>query len=313
MFIPKFLLGIILPIVFKPGIIVGLGGPPNLTPVRLASVIIRAKFIPIFVGDLQISFSAMPKPATDFFQLMLGACFRSSFAVLAISNMVKKELTTVYGIQANKVFVYKYKISSIFSTGVPKDLHNKLNPSGPIVLTVARMSEEKGLQYLVEAAQNVVFRIPNVKFVLHAYSAVPSYRTQILDLISARKLQKYFKIIEGFSKYEEMPKFMAAADVFVLPSLSEGLGMVILEAMACGVPVVATRVSGIPDIVVNNENGLLVEPMDSQGLANAIIYLLVNEKERQNLSKGALTSTHQAVDNEFESTLSKLIFRNRGL
>jgi glycosyltransferase involved in cell wall biosynthesis len=68
----------------------------------------------------------------------------------------------------------------------------------------------------------------------------------------------------------DIAEVLSMADVFVLPSLSEGLSNSLLEAMACGLPVVGTRVSGTEDLVVNNETGLLVEPGDAIGLAGAL-------------------------------------------
>ena len=121
-------------------------------------------------------------------------------------------------------------------------------------------------------------------------------------------MQKYFEIIEEFSSYEEIPKYMVAADVFVLPSISEGLPVVILEAMACGVPVIASRISGIPDVLVNEYNGLLIEPKCVQDLANAIISVLSNENLRSSLSQGALLTSHQVKQNEFQRLLNNLIF-----
>jgi glycosyltransferase involved in cell wall biosynthesis len=84
--------------------------------------------------------------------------------------------------------------------------------------------------------------------------------------------------------------------------------MVILEAMACGVPVVASKVGGIPEILIPGYNGLLVDPGDTEGLANSIIKLLSSEELRKNLSKGALATNEKLRKNEFESMLKKLIF-----
>jgi glycosyltransferase involved in cell wall biosynthesis len=80
--------------------------------------------------------------------------------------------------------------------------------------------------------------------------------------------------------------FYRAADVFVLPSAGpEIFGIVNLEAMACGVPIVASKIGGVPDIVKDGENGLLVPPRDSEALADAIIYLLENEDMREKMGK----------------------------
>jgi glycosyltransferase involved in cell wall biosynthesis len=204
--------------------------------------------------------------------------------------------------------VYKYRISNIFNPHVPSDLKKTLNPSGPVVLTVCRISPQKGLEYLVEASPAVIEKIPDVKFVIRAYSSEEKYEKYLRSLINKYNLQKYFKILIEFSPYEEITKYMAAADVFVLPSISEGLGVVVLEAMACGVPVIGSKVGGITDMIKHEYNGLLVRPRDVNGLAEAIIRILSGKTLRKRLSEGALTTIQDMKENEFESLLTKFIF-----
>jgi glycosyltransferase involved in cell wall biosynthesis len=297
-----------LPISLRPSIIVDLGGR-DIMPTALASKVIRAKLIPTITNDIWYEVSPIPKPLQSVFKSLLRASFHASLAILAISESIKKELIEDFKTNPKKVFVYQYKISDIFSPYVSSDVKKKLNPGGPIVLTVCRISPQKGLQYLVEAALPVVKKFPSVKFVIRAPSSEAKYRANLLRLIKGYNLQKYFEIIEEVSPYEEIPKYMVAADVFVLPSISEGLGIVILEAMACGVPVIGSRIGGIPDIIVDKYNGLLVQPRDAQGLSNAIITVLSNENLRSSLSQGALLTSHNAKQNEFQSLLAKLIAR----
>jgi glycosyltransferase involved in cell wall biosynthesis len=296
-----------LPLLLRPSVIVGMGGP-NLIPMQLASMLIRAKFIPVLIGEIRSDIRLLPRPVEGPFRAMSRASFNASYAVLAIANSIKRELLESYGVPSKKVFVYRYRISDIFNPHVPKDLRGALNPSGPIVLTVCRISAQKGLQYLVEASSAVVERIPNVKFVIRAYGSEPEYRRNLLNLIAKHNLNCNFKIVEKFSPYSEIPKYMAAADVFVLPSITEGLAVVVLEAMACGLPIIATPVGGIPDVIIDKYNGLLVKPRDVQGLQNAIIRLLTDKNERQHLSHEAISTAKRAKINEFQSLLVKLIF-----
>jgi len=82
----------------------------------------------------------------------------------------------------------------------------------------------------------------------------------------------------GYVENELKPLYFKSADIFCLPSITmaEAFGIVNLEAMACGVPIVSTRLGGIPDVVEDEKNGLLAEPNDEKSLAEALIYLLEN-------------------------------------
>jgi L-malate glycosyltransferase len=121
-------------------------------------------------------------------------------------------------------------------------------------------------------------------------------------------LDKNFLVFTEHVPYSKMPMYMATADVFALPSLSEGLPVVTLEAMACGVPIVASKVGGVPEVVIHDYNGLLVEPGDSKELANSIIRILSSQELRKRLSKGALETAEKLKTNEFETLLKEFIF-----
>jgi glycosyltransferase involved in cell wall biosynthesis len=82
-------------------------------------------------------------------------------------------------------------------------------------------------------------------------------------------------------------KWYSIADIFVLPSLAEGRPTVIYEAMSCELPIVATYVGGISEQVENGYNGLIIKPMDSNTLADSIIYLIENEDLRKNMGRNS--------------------------
>jgi glycosyltransferase involved in cell wall biosynthesis len=144
--------------------------------------------------------------------------------------------------------------------------------------------------------------------VIQPYSAEEKYKKYLLAMIGRFNLENYFIVFDKHAPYSEIPKYMAAADVFALPSMAESLGVVLLEAMACGLPIVASNVGGIPELVTHNYNGLLVEPGDAEGLANSIVALLLNEELRKKLSSGALATNERLQENEFEILLKKFIF-----
>jgi len=201
-------------------------------------------------------------------------------------------------------------VSNAFNPNVSKELKKFLNPTGKIVLTICRISPQKGLEYLIEAFKEIAEKIPDVKLVIKAYSSERKYEQKLLRIIDEYKLRNHIKIIKEMIPYSELPKYFAAADVFVLPSVSEGMGVVLLEALATGVPVVASRVGGIPDIIVHEYNGLLVKPRDPKGLAEAIIRILTDDKIKRQLIKGGLATIQAMKENEIENLLSKFIFKD---
>lgn len=134
----------------------------------------------------------------------------------------------------------------------------------PLVLTVARLDRQKGLSYLIEAAVHV----PQAVFV------VAGEGSERADLEARARATGVANRIVFLGHRDDIPELLAASDVFVLPSLCEGLGLSVLEAMASGKPVVATKIGGIPEAVEDGVSGLLVAPQDASALAGAIRSLL---------------------------------------
>jgi glycosyltransferase involved in cell wall biosynthesis len=304
----SFLLNFWVPFFLRPSVIVCMT-QFDIVPVTLAALVIRAKVIPVVVCDLWYSLPQQ-RIVHTLAKSFLKASYEMSFAILSLSKNIRDELENDYGIEAEKIFIYKYKISDIFNPHISTNLKETLNPHGPVVLTVGRISPQKGLHYLVMAAPEIIKKIPNVKFVIRSYAAEEKYGEYLSELIKKSNLEEYFKIILKFSLYEEIPKYMGAADVFVLPSVSEGLGVVLLEAMACGVPIIASNIGGAPDIISDGHNGLLFKSGDVNGLSEAIIKILIDKALAKRFSEEALLTVHKNNSNEFETLLKKLIFED---
>lgn len=139
--------------------------------------------------------------------------------------------------------------------------------------TVAHLSPEKGLEHLIEAASLITDVKKKVRFVIVGEG---DCRQHLRQLAQERGLSDIFHF-EGFHPCTS--QFFKSFDIFSLPSLSEGLSSAILEAMASSLPIVATNVGGIPELVKNGDNGLLVAPKDSAALAAAIEKLVENPEE----------------------------------
>ena len=148
------------------------------------------------------------------------------------------------------------------------------------ILFVGRLHPVKGVQYLLQAMQMVHEEVPGAKLILVGDGEERESLEKLTDSLGIRECVEFV----GGVPHEKIPDYMHHADVFVLPSLSEGFGIVNLEAMACGLPIVATRVGGIPDIIEDGTNGYLVDTMNQEQLAEALLKLLQDEKLRRDIS-----------------------------
>ncbi|HEY9670970.1 MAG TPA: glycosyltransferase family 1 protein [Waterburya sp.] len=149
------------------------------------------------------------------------------------------------------------------------------HPESPLLLYVGRLSAEKE----IERIKPVLEAIPNARLAL------------VGDGPHRSALEKYFAgtptHFVGYLTGKELGSAFACSDAFVFPSRTETLGLVLLEAMAAGCPVVAARSGGIPDIVTDGVNGYLFDPADEQGAITATVRLLQQQDERETLRHNA--------------------------
>lgn len=141
-----------------------------------------------------------------------------------------------------------------------------------VVGTVARLVPIKGHKYLLQAIPKIVKEVSGVKFLLVGDGPL---RAELESLADELGIADYV-IFCGLR--DDVPEILSILNLFVLPSLNEGMGKAIIEAEAAQLPVIATSVGGIKEIVVDGVTGLLVPPKDSDGLASAIIRLLKEEE-----------------------------------
>jgi glycosyltransferase involved in cell wall biosynthesis len=146
---------------------------------------------------------------------------------------------------------------------------------GPLVTVVSRLNPMKGIEPFLEAAERIARRLPEARFLVvgdgEPSPGRTSYRAR-LEALAERPGLAGRVLFLGFRS--DVADLLAASTVSVVPSLSEGLSNVLLESMAVGVPVVATRVGGNPEAVEHGVSGLLVAPGDASALAHAVVLLL---------------------------------------
>jgi glycosyltransferase involved in cell wall biosynthesis len=110
-------------------------------------------------------------------------------------------------------------------------------------------------------------------------------------------------LLKGFVENNRIPGLMKSSDVFVLPSLSEGVPNVLLEAMAVGLPIIATSVGGVPELISDEENGFLVQPRSSKQLAEKILLLLNDKSLHNHISQNNLLKAKKYDVNTITSKL----------
>lgn len=147
-----------------------------------------------------------------------------------------------------------------------------------IAITVANFYPTKGLPYLIEAASILSSKINDLVFWILGDG---KERKFLERLIRHHKLENV-KLL-GFKN--DSFEYLNKSDIFILPSVKEGFPYTILEAMAAGLPIVATRVGGVPEIITEDENGFLVPPADSQALAEKISILRESYPKRSDMSQ----------------------------
>jgi glycosyltransferase involved in cell wall biosynthesis len=196
-------------------------------------------------------------------------------AILALTENMRIKLKNIYN---TEIYIVPNGIDLEEYTGSPTIPDRK--PGTKNILFVGSLRPVKGVQYLITSMKKIHEELPDARLILVG----DGEEREHLEALSIQLgLQKYVEFI-GKVSHEKVKTFMQQADVFVLPSLSEGFPNVILEAMACGLPIIASPVGGIPDIITNDTNGYLVEVKDTNDMANKILLLLSDDALRKKIS-----------------------------
>ena len=170
-----------------------------------------------------------------------------------------------------------------------------------IILSVGNLEEVKGHKFLVEAMDYVV-RVKNdtVCFIV----GVGKLERQLNKQIKLAGLEDQVKLIGG-KPHKEIPLWMNACDVFVLPSLNEGNPTVMFECLGCGKPFIGTRVGGIPEIITSENYGFLCDPAKSVDLADNILLALTTEWDKGKIKEYAKQFTWENISQEILKVYSE--------
>jgi glycosyltransferase involved in cell wall biosynthesis len=159
-----------------------------------------------------------------------------------------------------------------------------LKSQAPVLTVVGRLAKEKGHRYLIEALPAVRALYADVRLLIVGddSSLEASTKEDIVQRVKALGLEGSVSLL---GQRDDVPDILGATDIFCLPSLWEGFGLVIAEAMAAGRPVVASRIDGIPEVVEDGVTGILVPPRDPRALAEAILELLADPNKAEAMGR----------------------------
>ena len=203
------------------------------------------------------------------------------------STATKNEIISRFPKFKNKITVIPMGVDvkkfSGKATNKPKKYKNN-----KLILFVGRLNEQKGIEYLIKSAPYIKNNYPNIKLLIIGEG---SYKAHLENVARSLNVRENVDFLWGIP-HSKITDYYKMADVFVLPSITskigtEGLGLVLLEAMAAKVPVIGTNTGGIRYIIKNMQNGILVEERNPRQIAEGISLLLANQKLRAKITKNA--------------------------
>ncbi len=215
---------------------------------------------------------------------------RNAFYCTVNSNATKEAVAGVANIPNVDIVPMGVDLSAFSPSKKDDSIRKKHCVDGEFIFTVGRMAEKKGFKYLIDAMPRILEKLPKAKLVMIGDGPE---RQRLEEQAKKSGLEKSV-VFAGKVTHKELERWYPTADVFVLPSIvtaegdTEGLGVVFLEAIASGTPIIGSNVGGIPDIIRHNETGLLVPQKDSSALSEAIIKVLTDKKLEQKLTKNAM-------------------------
>lgn len=165
--------------------------------------------------------------------------------------------------------------------------------ASPVVLFMGRIGDRKGIFDLMRAMPQIAASVPAVRLRVGGDGDLE----RLYQEVATNNMEPHVDVMGWISGDDRLEAYRTA-DVYCLPSYAEGLPVSVVEAMACGLPVVSTTVDGIPDAVVEGETGFLVEPGDVDGLANRLIRLLNDADQRDAFGTAGRQRALQVFDGE---------------
>lgn len=231
--------------------------------------------------------------------------------VIAISEGVQRELVES-GVKPSMISTipngidltpYRPKRYGAKAAAEEADPSTPSGKRGPLIGAVARLHRQKALDVFLEAAKLVLASEPSARFIIGGTGPLEDdLKAKIREL----RMEPYVKM-PGF--VYDVPAFLENLDIYVLSSDYEGIGLAIIEAMAAGLPVVATAVGGVPEAIVDGVNGILVPPRQPKTLAQAIVRLVVDPDMARAMGEAGRARAEELFDARVMAEKTLTVYR----
>jgi 1,4-alpha-glucan branching enzyme len=211
-----------------------------------------------------------------FLRIFEEGMLKRSNKIIAVSDFTRRELLQYYKVKEDKIRVIHNGVdTNKFQPASDKSKAKEelgFDPDDTAILSVGRLYARKGLFTLIESMPAVVRRFPRAKFIISGKGQSDEMKKLVAH---AQKLGVRDRIVfTGYYPDRKLPRLYQAADVFAFSTFYENLPFAVLEALSTGLPVVTTRVGGIPEMIEDGRNGFLVQPFNSRELEDRILYFL---------------------------------------
>jgi glycosyltransferase involved in cell wall biosynthesis len=233
---------------YKPHLIIVLGHL-NTLPVAIYSLFSkRCVYTPMFIGEFDYyGKKKIGQPLMNLFFKVFGIWLQLSrrkiITAFAISKFVRQAIENLAPKLEGKIGLYSHPISPIFHSILA---HERERTNVPIILTVAGIDSRKGLDVLIKAAALVPEQF---KVIIKGSIRDASYMQELMGMVKKFNLQDKVMFIMKRLDYDALASYYKSATLFVFPTREDSLGVVVLEALHCGLPVISTNVGGIPDMI----------------------------------------------------------------
>lgn len=235
-------------------------------------------------------------------------CARRAGHVIAVSEATRRVMMDIEGVSDSQITVVYNGMEPLRrpSKEAVEEVRRELGLEGKrVCLMLARLHEEKGHRYLFDAIREIESRVGSVIFLL---AGDGPDRDALEAGVRGRGVADAVRFL---GRRDDVPELISLSSVIALPSLAESFGFVVLEAMSLGAPVVAAATGGIPELITNRENGLLVPPADSRALAAAISEVLTDADLARTMaeraSRGVPAFSFDRMIREYERVYASVV------